>query len=135
MTDPLTAHCRALELVEKATGPDREIDYQVCMIADSGDDPIPSYCYPTPFTASLDAVIALVEREMPDANWEVKRIGGAWHPGFDHCARVARPYSGKGDHEDGKPSADARHKTSAALALLAAFLRARIAELEQEAVG
>jgi hypothetical protein len=47
---------------ERATGPDREIDKAISKAA-TGDSSL------TPHTASLDAITALIERELPGMRW------------------------------------------------------------------
>lgn len=109
----------ALERVKKATGPDREIDKFLRSIW-------PDYARAYDLTASLDAVVALVERE----TWNGEKL--LWSVAYDEDG-VAGPRSYCGStlvghhspivwygHSDANP----------ALALLAAFLRARIAKME-----
>ena len=146
MTNPLTAHRRALELVEKATGPDREIECEIGRILGwrtfTTDRPGPQgiiwkapwapyperWGSPAPWTASLDAVIALVEREMPPekALWSV---GSDTYPPNDSIKFYEASIWIEGKvafSSEGHPF------ETPALALLAAFLRACIAEMEQE---
>ncbi len=76
------------ERCEKATGPDREIDYLVSAAVGNIPEgcrrngafswicPRPSlmtvtYHSPVSYTASLDAITDLIERELPKAGWEV----------------------------------------------------------------
>lgn len=63
-----------IERVEKATGRDRQLDFAIgnwlgltCYSID-----MPAY------TSSLDAVVALIEREMPGAKWTVSNYCGAF---------------------------------------------------------
>lgn len=81
--------------------------------------------------SALGAVVALVEREMPAMNWTLSWAGGKWRPGFAASANVCMPYSGRQDDEIGWPSGSAKGHATPAVALLAAYLRARIAEGEQ----
>jgi hypothetical protein len=143
MTDQLK---ELLERVEKATGPDREID--VWLLALLGDKESPwgigdiEYaltdpeltCDPPTYTVSLDACLALVERVLPghciglrhDAVW-----GGdhRW-AGLPHWqaevtdAGAADDYYPFEPHDHVDPN-EASHCTPA-LALLAALLRAKI---------
>jgi hypothetical protein len=127
--------------VEKATGPDREIDATVAELTGlkvkrsdkaRGRDRLPSWdwtvggtdeypIYLEDYTCSLDVVVALVERELPKANIEL------WSN---------KPHSGPSDENWGAtililcaPDKDAvaQGKTPA-LALLLAFLRAKEAQ-------
>ena len=114
-----------LERVMQATGPDREIDARVACLVQGrtflewsghyytckevagscgGDEAIVP-----PYTSSLDAVVALVERQMPGAEWSLSTLyGHAW---------AKLPLNG--DTED-----VCRPDGNVALALLAAFLKA-----------
>lgn len=118
---PLDHLRTALERVEKATGPNATLDEFISnTIGWWGDEKRAARVYVGAetrprWTASLDAVVALVEREMP-CQWEVNGSGYAQ-------IRIGRRYY-HGDVAD-----------YPALALLAAFLRARIAEMEAEDVA
>lgn len=87
MTSPLDD---LISRVEKAAGPDREIDGEVMRLTDPQNwakachrASMPSGApeatilreapwYAPQYTASLDAVVALVERELPDWDWGVE---------------------------------------------------------------
>jgi hypothetical protein len=118
-----------IERVEKATGPDREIDYEIArtiegyanaptdlegiQAADHGAGIWPDGGQPGRYTASLDAAIALVERVLPDANcYGVEKDPRSW------IAHVSR-----NQVDSGHWLKEAEHKT-APLALLSALLRA-----------
>lgn len=100
-----------IERLEKATGPDRELDEAIHAATNKplraglrwGN--IPNY------TASIDAAVALTERVLPDVGWSVatNRIDRR---------RVARLWTGEID--DGKAHAGA----SPAIALCLAILKA-----------
>ncbi|BAQ18357.1 hypothetical protein [Methyloceanibacter caenitepidi] len=81
------------------------------------------------YSASIDAAVALTEKLFPGINWDVSWIGGEWRPGYIARARVAMPYSGRGDKEDGFPCEKGEAKT-APRALLSATLRAKLAMME-----
>ena len=53
--------------VEAATGPDREIDWEVHCLG--GMEGAGSYGRHPAYTASVDAVLALIERKLPDEAW------------------------------------------------------------------
>lgn len=124
MTDRATLEA-LLSRVESATGADRELDYDIPRaIARPPEGAIwtTDRDYYPPITSSLDAVLALVERELPGWKWTATNIGyddGAWQgkPG----ALLKHPASSD------RPTAKACAATPA-LALLAALLRAKIAE-------
>jgi len=96
---------RALrERVREATWPDRELDALIWGIEDTrplaaagGDRPIYKQCpddavafdSPPPFTASIDASLALVERVLP--GWQHVTWGGVW------------PYGGMAELRSGGP--------------------------------
>lgn len=141
-----------LERVEKSREPDRELDADLVegldlhpgraairkpwIDQDGRSSPAwytPNGAYwwhPPKFTASLDAVLALVEEKMPGANVKLLWTGGDWRPGYLATARVGASYSGRDDHENGQPNARGEGKTLA-LAMLAALLRALIAQQEK----
>lgn len=128
--------------VAAATGPDRELDLWLTALlwdpwpnedfdalkADIQRVGVDQMYVERPFTASIDASLALVERVLPEAVWEVQRYGGEWRPGYRYAARVARPYSGKDDHENGRPRGKGDVASTPALALLSALLAALIAK-------
>jgi len=53
------------ERCEGATGPDREIERCICSLIPDGFQTIPF----SGFTSSLDAITALIERELPEMRW------------------------------------------------------------------
>ena len=129
-----------IERVQKATGPDREIDALVAVwrhgTVSTGDDLIyarapykdercawgtfwsversgMSLRTAPKFTDSLDEVVALIEKEMPGAAWSLTNLYGT--------ARAELPLNG-GDLD----SRSAHRKDgNVVLALLTAFLRAK----------
>lgn len=84
MDDAMSELQELIGRVEKATGPDREIDARVTVHFDTQtrlpNDGIVGpgwvikadhgYIQSPHYTASLDAVVQLVERELPGWNWE-----------------------------------------------------------------
>lgn len=95
-----------LERVEGATGPDRELDAAIeCALASTWGSAI----NPRPYTASLDAALALVERVRPGWTWE-----GGRDPAKASWAYLYAKIDG--------PTFSASAPTPA-LALLAALLR------------
>lgn len=96
--------------VEKCTGPDREIDQQVWQMFDT-----PNPIWHDRYTASLDAVVALVEWEFPEHScpWTVRQALGG------------RQYYA--DIEGGEDFYCEAYASTPALALLLAFLRAKAA--------
>jgi len=64
-----------IERVRRLEGPDREVDAEICRllefpVADGAIDPSRKDDV-APFTASLDAVVDLIERELPGWAWKV----------------------------------------------------------------
>ena len=104
--------------VEKATGPDPEIENEIERLF--GDVPLIAHGlnirWPH-YTSSLDAVVALVEREFDDREWAVgpdKENGCTWaRIGNDNWDEANDDILGKGP------------RNQPALALLLAFLRAK----------
>lgn len=103
----------------EAAGPDRGLDARVFMLIEGGSEADADYaasnpevtCRPPAYTASLDAALTLVP-----AKWEWTLVGPEWGC-WMHRNREA-------------PSIGGRKAKSAALALCAAALRARLAEME-----
>lgn len=130
-----------LERVEKAEGPDREIDVALWLHTTPGatrrgthvkhahsdaewdvDETrdATGYLVVVPaYTASLDAALALVERKLPGWTWRLDSPDSASEPAF---ARLSGPEWRSG----------AGWAKTPALALLAALLRALIAQGEAE---
>ena len=122
------------ERVEGLAGACRETDVLIvqalypdigpCEPHCAGDTPIfwndPLYKKPCPpLTASLDAVVALIERELPGWAWKcVKPVPGQWKSYGEVWASDAGFFSGNAD--------------TPALALLAATLRALAALARKE---
>lgn len=134
-----------IERLEKATGPDREIDRDIGLAIDGWvylpDDHevalrFPEYPWlqahneifadsdgalpPAAYTESIDDALALVERKLPGWQWEI----GTWsypEPGRRFSARVARPT----DYPDHSLGIDAWHDSgeTPAIALCLALLR------------
>lgn len=117
----------ALSRVEAATGPDQEIDEAVALLTGWEKRPATVLPWweneianigqgaPPAVTGSLEAVVALVEQEMPEAWWEGNSLG-------DMELMISSPR---------RRQLGAASCATPALALLAAYLRARIAEAEQ----
>jgi len=57
-----------IERLEKADGPDRELDHAIDAMLPTG---VPRHVWRPIYTASLDAAIALVERTLPGYIWSV----------------------------------------------------------------
>jgi len=113
-SDPTTPGLSELiERVERAEGPDREIDIAIMRLT----DPRSAYLYLPlipPHTSSLDAIVGLIERELPGAFWSVCRMEDG---PFAQVIRVMPDggYIGALTQGGGK---------TAALALCLSFLRA-----------
>lgn len=69
----MTALADLLERVKGASGPDREIDRAVYNIAVPRDE---QRIIAPLYTASLDAVVALVERKLPGWDWIIGKTNG-----------------------------------------------------------
>lgn len=135
MTTTLPRLRESLSLVKEATGPDREIDRRLALAlgwktfetARKDEFGVIWKCPATGFerfggpwdwTASLDAVVSLIEREMPgkarrlleaaltDLDWGGRNFEGRW-PGLPFAQRLV-------------------------LSLLAVFLSALIAQMQRE---
>ncbi len=126
-----------IKRVEGLTGPDREMDVMVvyAFFPDIGpyngqcigDEPIfwhePYRKQPCPeFTASLDAVVALIERVRPGWGYAVRKK--SIDP-VSYDAGVASPYYWTGEGVEVDANADA---STPALALLLALLRSMEAD-------
>lgn len=129
---PRSGELRALiERVERATGPDREIEFEVgiqmcgferCSVQES-DGPCNEVHEAGYYTSSLDAVVALVERELPGWDWGCETtICGGDNRYSGYVAQKMRI----GPEAYGK---------TPALALLLAFLRAKEALAVEGNVG
>lgn len=125
MTDNALELAALIDRVKAATGPDRELDLEITnqfgVWIPTHPNPndwmtvIPSAIstadrYVQRYTSSLDAVVALVERESPWADWNVAST--VTDAGRKFMAEV-----GDGSQEWAQPTAP--------LALLLAYLRAR----------
>jgi hypothetical protein len=129
------------ERCEKATGPDRETDGDIAHAAKQFVDYLPRVpdrpwlwaefvepddweCWEAPeYTASLDAITALIAKELPDYHWRIQ--GGRKDTGWTQMSGDPRAYikakaSRLVAHTDGKDGEAA----TPALALCAAFCRA-----------
>ena len=156
----MTTLTELLARVESATGADREIDEAVWLATTPGAYSVTSmgnlwppyqlreFRYPAGnlvmvmpnVTSSLDAVIALIERVLPGFAWKVGTCcvsDDAWvAPDFNHPVHGARLRAEIGPITIGSPwdsgfDIDRRPSGLPALALLAAFLRAKIAMEEK----
>lgn len=135
-----------IEKLRGLKGPDREVDAMIAGIFTSVDDP--RYAafesgrdYPDTYTASLDAVVDLIERELPGWAWKVGTCSvsdDAWLvPDFnspEHGERLKRELSYdtmvSGDTWDVGIDIDQRPAGRPAIALLIAFLEAKM-EMEK----
>lgn len=84
MTDP-DALRELLGRVEAATGPDRQMDYDLYARL-LGKPPSGKVQLPPQYTSSIDAALALVERCLPGALWTVQHLGEG-----DFAAHVGSP--------------------------------------------
>lgn len=113
---------RLLERVEKAEREDRPLDHELFLDlewAGQGD-----HRKPPTYTASLDAALALVERCLPDHQWLVRQHHEGAPFGRGYFANVPTGWPGERRHFDA-------YGKTAALALLAAMLKALIAQEQQ----
>jgi hypothetical protein len=111
-----------LERVKAASGPDREIDMAIAREFDlfetlMGDR---RFMRPFYFTASIDAAVALIERALPEANCH----------GYDAGPNGVSAYVSRNNIAVGHWSFETKGATPA-LALVAALLKAKIAEDKQ----
>lgn len=126
MTQSLSA---LLKRVEEATGPDRELDLEICRALDPeqfehernqarlralGPDEILSPTY----TSSLDAALALVEKELP--GWRLRLETGSDYS----SASFAYGWGGRAK----STGTEERSDSNAALCIIASFLRFKITE-------
>lgn len=138
-----------IERLEKAEGPDREVDAEICIALQYGGlnsdgasnvrtdpdwegdllfeiegDAHPECCSPIPaLTSSLDAAIALIERVLPGWFWRAGKTSlfpNGW-------AYVSKTHPSNCDRQDEAACADGR-AANPAIALVLATLRA----LQQE---
>lgn len=77
-----------LERVRAATGADRRLDAEIaCALTDKDCRPLGRegriehvskafIVYAEPYTGSLDAALALVERKLPGEDWAIGNVGG-----------------------------------------------------------
>lgn len=99
------------ERVEKATGPDRIIDWELTFDGKG---------VPDNYTASIDAALALVERVLPTWGWEVHQDDDHYQGPLFYWAAVRKLIS--------LPEAHRARGATASLAILSALLAALIAE-------
>ena len=108
-----------LERVKAATGPNYALEIDIHALfaraVDTPDRRAPAY------TASLDAITALIERELPGRGYGVLPAFDAWG---GWIFRTMSPARFGGGHDIGKGG------PTPALALTAAFLSALIAQME-----
>ena len=114
-----------IERVERATGPDREIDAVLFILFPSLTDGKPPFNAESDpwhlqwtrpaYTSSLDAVVVLVERELDDREW----ARGVDRENRKYWARIGN------DNWDEANEDIIGYGKTAALALLLAFLRAK----------
>ena len=107
------------ERCEKAMEPDCQLELQLLSAAigkrwQLGTDTVPRY------TSSLDAITALIERELPDFHWRIQ--GGCKKTGWIQMSGDPRAYI-KSKAKDYNIGFDGEAATPA-LALCAAFCRA-----------
>jgi hypothetical protein len=104
--------------VEKATGPDIRLDFLIHdgLYGDRTGGVVPRV------TESLDAVVALVKRELPGCSWN------AWNRGRDTNDRDTGPGATlwHGTFPSDWSGGDVHNASTPALALLLAFLRAKV---------
>lgn len=119
-----------LERVEKVEGQDYETDCSVAVLLDgwnyltTNDDYKTTIWHPEremlpSYTSSIDAVVALAERVLPGCqrmNRKSKDAGGIFYASYVNMEHWEQPISGQGAND--------------ALAIVAAIIRAKIAELE-----
>lgn len=137
MTTPTETLNALLERIEKAEGPDRELDGELCRILlgwtyeKMKGDRVPYWrtprnaglyymreSGPLPLTSSLDAALTLVERELPGWNPIIGRHRDAGDRGDRWRGTLIPP--------DARLGTFALWGATPALALLAALLRAKI---------
>jgi len=113
-----TARLReALALVEEATGANFALEQKVGqLLYDDPPFPVP------PWSASRDAVTALIEREMPGHTRQIETTPSICRATIWLPPEFEEMVAGRADTEE-------------ALVLLAAYLKARIAEQEKETVA
>jgi hypothetical protein len=110
------------ERCEKATVPDDRLSFAIDKLL-FAPRLIRGFKALAPYTASLDAITALTERELPDYHWRIQ--GGRKDTGWTQMSGDPRAYikakaSRLAAHTDGKDGEAA----TPALALCAAFCRA-----------
>lgn len=133
-----------LERVEKAEGADRELDALICealfgvevdrvgspaswgvwsmeLTRPDLDGPESVFDRLAPYTGSLDAALALVERCLPDHQWLVRQRHEGAPFGRGYFANVPTGWPGERQHFDA-------YGRTAPLALLAAMLKALISQ-------
>jgi len=124
-----------LSRVEAATGPDRELDRDLAVaiggyervemhphfMRETTTNRVGWYGRMAPFyTSSIDAALALVERVLPGAQWEITNLYGA--------AKAELPLN----HGDGSVQGAWREDGNVPLAILAATCRALLAKVSPQ---
>jgi len=108
-----------IDRLGKATGPDVSLDYAIQSSADN-DNGRGALIAPLPYTASLDAIVALVERVAPGMDWDI----GHHTIERPHYQGIMYPFAGGFTNtEEGGGALMADHFASPALALCLAFAR------------
>ena len=141
----MTDYASLIERLEKADGPDREIDAELAIVGliDATDARLPSAerdsHYPQSFvpgqywtghawrvadeyTSSLDAALGLVERKLPGWVWKLSTDGDASAP--DHKAHATLASEVWADPGAGMGVVTYGHAPTPALAVCLALLRA-----------
>lgn len=124
-----------IERVEKATGPDPALDEAIQAWSQCATPEWQEYAKSTayhrdgfwvsigpiqPYTASIDAVVALVEKELPGAVWHIMTDYGGLRRA--KIGPAGRPSASIYNHED-RPLFTEADAETAPLALLLAFLK------------
>lgn len=122
-----------IERLEKATGPDRELDSDICRACGFKlypfDRPSNDTLAEAPrYTASLDAAVSLCERVLPGRDWTVRTRRA--HPYQGNYQFEAVVWGPSGSHVGAQAG---YHNSGTALALCLATLRARAAIAKETA--
>lgn len=121
-----------IERLEKLAGPDPATDHAIYLLLRPTSDPEEyarlyttdpdAYWYwmaSRPFTASLDAAVALVEKTLPEWIWDVSRTGTAWLLDPDNNEEIFTSTEAKSSLAEAM-----RRPATPAIALLIALFRA-----------